>query len=48
MGQAHDYDAVHSTKDGTTVMTALQGDKTPVVNATTVCRVCGQCTVGLM
>jgi hypothetical protein len=33
MGQAHDHDATYSTKDGTAVMTTLQGDKTPVVNS---------------
>jgi hypothetical protein len=36
MGQAHDDDTSHSTKYGITVMTVLQGDKTPVVSSATV------------
>jgi hypothetical protein len=40
MGQAHDHDAVYSTKDSTAVMTSLQYDKTPVVNSAAV----AQCT----
>jgi hypothetical protein len=46
MGQAHDDDTSHSTKYSTTVMTALQCDKTPVVKSAIVYRVHVQCIVG--
>jgi hypothetical protein len=39
MGHAHDHDTSLGTKYGTTVMTTLQGDKTPLVSLATVYRV---------